>query len=194
MTRLSGAGVALPGELDVIVRGDDRGCDERQGEYDYPKGWLGLAWPDYGDGAPGVMNAVIADRPEQRADESPVPVAAHDQQVGVCRCIDEDLGRVALDDAGAEPARMISAEYLLDSMGESLFRELGQALFARVGRRQAGSPRIMPDSDDLQCGAGELRLPGRPPERVFRAVRPVDPHDDNVSPFVRCCHLGSLTS
>ena len=124
------------------------------------------------------MDAVGADRAEQRVGEAAVAAAAHDQHVGACRLLDKDLGRVPLEHPGLQPGRANGAEDLVQGVGEGFLGQHGQVEVVRVGRHPAVERRILPGDDDLQGGAGELGLPGSPAQRRLGAFRPVDAHDD----------------
>ena len=78
-----------------------------------------------------MVNAVSTDRAEQRIGETAIPAAAYDQQLGSCRRLDKDLGRVPLNHTGPQPGRALGTDDLIKNFGECLLPECGKVVVAR---------------------------------------------------------------
>lgn len=97
---------------------------------------------------------------------------------------------MALNDAGPQPVRMIRAGHLIDGVGEGLLCKAREVEVIVVDGRPAIECWEPPGNNGIHSGVGELSLPDRPPESIFRTVRPIDSHDDIAPPVgAGSCHF-----
>src|SRR6266536_4912869 len=138
------------------------------------------------DRATGVMYAVRPDRTKERAGESTVPSAAHDEQVCALGGIDKHLSRISLHDPGPNPDIAHRVDYLVDHIDDRFLRQLGEVgATVSHGPRclsvEAEGHRILPRDQSIHSRAGKLGLPYGPAQRRPGGRRPIDPNDDGRS-------------
>jgi hypothetical protein len=88
-----------------------------------------------------VMYAVLGDRAEQRLSESPAATAAHHQQVRVGRGMQQNLGRMTVDDPGADQVTIAGLDVCLEYLVESLERILMETVRLIQGYPGVGCQR-----------------------------------------------------
>jgi len=126
-----------------------------------------------------VGDAVLADRADERPDETAVTAAADDQQVGAFSHVQDRLGGVAAHGVGFDHHRRVALSRLADGSIQRHPRGLVELLTAGK-HHHAGSVHggHFPRLDGLDLRPGEIGLPEGPGQRLDRGRGAVDTDDD----------------
>jgi len=129
-----------------------------------------------------VVDAVLADRAEQRVGDAPVAAAADHEQVCVGRGLQQDLVRVAIHHPCGDSLAIGRLDFIADHGVQGLACVLLEAAhFVHVDRCPGGGPqdhRNLPGHDGLHHAAGEHGVPDRPAEGCPRRRRTIDSDHD----------------
>ncbi len=139
------------------------------------------------DRAAGVVRALVAHGPEQRSHEATMSAVAEHEHLGSGGGFQQHLRGVPVAHL---PADLDRRPGLALGLVDGVVQALVGGVLELLGRHRAALPAVegreLPGDDREDVGEGELRLPQRPDQCVFRGVGPVDPDHDR--PFVSPAH------